>query len=156
MQRYGAPVLVIDGGTAMTFTGADADKHLVGGAILPGLRTSFQALPRSTAALPEVLQQNKLPDRWATETAAAIRSGIVHTVVAGVWEFMQDWWGRYPHSPIVFTGGDGQTLQRWLVQRWNQMPTHSSRAAQILSDPQLIFVGMSAVVQPGYPIADRN
>ena len=37
-EIYGYPVLVIDGGTALTITGIDQNRCLVGGAILPGLR----------------------------------------------------------------------------------------------------------------------
>jgi len=35
-KKYGFPCLVIDAGTALTFTGVDRDKKLVGGAIDPG------------------------------------------------------------------------------------------------------------------------
>ena len=40
-KTWGFPMLVIDAGTAMTFTGADANQCLVGGAILPGLGLQF-------------------------------------------------------------------------------------------------------------------
>ena len=36
-ETWGWPMLTIDAGTALTFTGADAERRLVGGAILPGL-----------------------------------------------------------------------------------------------------------------------
>ncbi len=153
IQQYGAPVLVIDGGTALTFTGADAQRRLVGGAILPGVRTLFQTLDRATAALPDVLSATvssapaaiatHLPNRWATNTAAAIHSGIIHTVTAGLTDFIADWWNRYGSSPIVFTGGDGAQLKAW----WNAAnAANSNQSSQILWDPQLIFAGMQAVV----------
>ena len=40
-KKYGFPCLVIDAGTALTFTGVDRDKKLVGGAILPGLKVQL-------------------------------------------------------------------------------------------------------------------
>ncbi len=160
IQLYGAPVLVIDGGTALTFTGADAKHNLVGGAILPGMRSLFQTLHRSTAALPEVIQVDGLPDRWGMNTDDAIRSGIVHMVTAGVRDFVEDWWGRYPESAIVFTGGDGAWLGDQLQMSCaggsrNPPPTGAS-IGPIIGAPQLIFVGMRAVLSPGCPIADPN
>lgn len=49
-ETYGYPVLVIDGGTALTFTGVNAERSLVGGAILPGLRSQL-AFYRKTLRL---------------------------------------------------------------------------------------------------------
>jgi type III pantothenate kinase len=167
IQTYGAPVLVVDGGTALTFTGADGDRNLVGGAILPGMRSLFQTLNRSTAELPQVELAAMLPDglrptgghRWATNTADAIRSGIIHTVTAGVRDFVADWWGRYPESAIVFTGGDGE----WLCDRLRGSgsgglgkPTPTGSSGRIILAPQLIFWGMQAVWSPGCPTAAPN
>ncbi len=166
IQTYGAPVLVIDGGTALTLTGADGDRNLVGGAILPGVRSLFLSLHRSTAALPEVGLRERLPDRWAMDTDEAIRSGIVHTVTAGVNAFMDDWWGRYPGCPIVFTGGDGALLLGWCrgsraggsgkPGSGKQNPTEGLNTGQTIGGPSLIFVGMQAVLRPDCPAADGN
>jgi type III pantothenate kinase len=49
-QIYGYPMLVIDGGTALTLTGIDGDRRLVGGAICPGLGLQLQSLNVRTAA----------------------------------------------------------------------------------------------------------
>ncbi|MBV8883307.1 MAG: type III pantothenate kinase, partial [Chroococcidiopsidaceae cyanobacterium CP_BM_RX_35] len=51
-ETWGWPVLTIDAGTGLTLTGADANRCLVGGAILPGLGLQFQSLAQSTAQLP--------------------------------------------------------------------------------------------------------
>jgi type III pantothenate kinase len=160
IQTYGAPVLVIDGGTALTFTGADGDRNLVGGAILPGVRSLFQTLNRSTAALTEVGLGELLPDRWATNTPDAIRSGIIHTVTAGVREFIADWLECYPGSPIVFTGGDGELLLGWYRGSRSGglgKPTPTGlNTGQTTGVPSLIFVGIQAVMSLGCPTADGN
>jgi type III pantothenate kinase len=157
IQTYGAPVLVIDGGTALTFTGADGLPQLIGGAILPGIRPLFQTLHQTTAALPEMPQSTRLstrlPDRWARNTAEAIRSGIIHTVTAGLVQFIADWRADYPHSPIVFTGGDGAQLLAW----WEAASgANSNRGAQTVWDVQLIFAGIKAVAPPDYPTAHKS
>ncbi len=160
IQLYGAPVLVIDGGTALTLTGANAAGDLLGGAILPGMRSLFQTLNRSTAALPEVVQIDDWPDRWSMDTASAIRSGIMHTVTAGVGGFMADWQQRYPDATIVFTGGDGELLMDWCQggrSGGSGKPTPTgSNMGHITVEGSLIFVGIQAILSPGYPTAGSN
>lgn len=48
------PIVVVDFGTATTFDAISKDKVYVGGAILPGVQISMQALVGNTAKLPQV------------------------------------------------------------------------------------------------------
>ncbi len=139
-ERYGFPVLVIDGGTALTLTGVDGDRRLVGGAILPGLQVQGRSLASQTAALPGTLftSDTAIP-RWATNTADAIRSGILYTVLAGISDFVRHWRHYYPSSPVIFTGGDGQML---LTKTQNHHPHLSIGAA---CDATLVLEGMRVV-----------
>jgi type III pantothenate kinase len=137
-EIYGWPVLVIDAGTALTFTGGNADRQLVGGAILPGLSLQVRALAQKTAALPAIALPETLPNRWANNTQDAIASGIIHTVLAGVVDFIQAWWQEFPGSAVVITGGDRVLLHQYLQSQYPEL------AAQITVDPNLIFWGMRA------------
>ena len=151
-QTYGWPVLVVDGGTALTFTAATADVALLGGAITPGLRLQFQALAQQTATLPDAFEPfvqqyldfaqadaaTAIPPRWATDTSAAIQSGIVYLLLAGVQDYVQAWWAQYPTAAVVMTGGDGQFLWEQLRSRF---PT---RHPQLHWDTALIFKGIQA------------
>lgn len=139
-EVWGSPVLVIDAGTALTFTGLDANYQLIGGAILPGLGLQLRSLAQKTAALPKVNLPQHLPPRWAAETSVAIESGIIYTVLAGIQDFILDWRNQYPESQIVLTGGDASQLLNYLQ---NQSP---QRSAEIMVDPNLIFWGMRSVV----------
>lgn len=113
-ETYGYPALVIDGGTALTFTGVDDKRSLVGGAILPGLRSQLSFLQQHTAALPQVEPPQSLPDRWNLTTETAIASGVVHTLAAGIQSFIADWHQRFPQSQIILTGGDSNLLWQYL------------------------------------------
>ena len=53
-ERYGAPVAVVDFGTATTFDVVDGAGDYIGGAIAPGLEVSMEALVSATAALRRV------------------------------------------------------------------------------------------------------
>lgn len=138
--QYGWPILVIDAGTALTFTAADADQRLVGGAILPGLGLQRSSLAQKTATLPRVeFSHPHLPPRWATETSEAIQSGIIYTLLAGVRDFIEAWQKQYPHGAIVITGGDRNLLLSYFTKRFPDRGIHP------VADPDLIFRGMAAL-----------
>jgi type III pantothenate kinase len=142
IARVGAPVLVIDAGTALTFTGVTADHRLAGGAILPGINLQFQALGQKTANLPDLsrlLSFSSLPARWANDTEAAIASGVLYTLLASLEAFIKDWWQQFPGSAVVLTGGDGDRLQVCLQK---YAPVLGDRVQLI---PDLIFQGILAV-----------
>ena len=54
IKEYGAPVIVIDMGTATTMSVVDAKGNYVGGVILPGIRVSVDALVSRTAQLSRI------------------------------------------------------------------------------------------------------
>lgn len=140
-ECYGWPVLVIDAGTALTFTSADQNRCLIGGAILPGLRLQGQSLEEYTAELPQVDFPAQLPCRWARNTSAAIHSGIVYTLLAGIREFIQSWRQRFPQSPVVITGGDCERLCDYL----QASEAGAQEVPSVIVDPQLIFKGMASL-----------
>jgi type III pantothenate kinase len=139
-QRWGFPCLVIDAGTGLTFTGVNRHQTLVGGAILPGLRLQLQSLASKTAALPTIRLPQKPPNRWALATPEAMASGIIFTVLAGLKDFIQDWWKQFPESPIALTGGDSALLLSYLQVQSPEL------AARLMTDPNLIFGGMRSLV----------
>ena len=132
-EIYGYPVLVIDAGTAITLTGIDADQALVGGAIVAGLRSQFAVLHKNTAALPDLLIPQTLPERWATDTNSAIQGGVAHILVAGLQAYIDDWRSQFADSKVIITGGDGDHLMKWGLK------------VDII-DNNLIFWGISALL----------
>lgn len=144
-ETYGYPVLVIDGGTALTITGIDDRHQLIGGAILPGLRLQLRSLATDTAALPTVEIPAQMPQRWSNNTLEAIASGVLHTINSGIKDFVQDWQRLYPHSQIVFTGGDGELFSRYLSMNLvggGAFPAED----RLIFNRNLIFYGLSAIL----------
>ncbi len=78
---HGAPLIVIDSGTAVTFDCVSKKREYLGGMILPGLGISLDALHRRTALLPAV---KLAPPREfiGRETSASILSGVVYGMAA--------------------------------------------------------------------------
>ncbi len=73
--RYGAPLIIVDFGTATTFDVVDGDGAYCGGAIAPGINLSLEALHRQAAKLPRIAVEP--PERViGTNTVTAMQSGI--------------------------------------------------------------------------------
>lgn len=73
---YKTACIVIDFGTALTFTAVDATGAIRGVAIAPGLGTAVKALFRDTAQLPSVPLEMP-PSSLATNTIHSIQAGVV-------------------------------------------------------------------------------
>ena len=140
VEIYERSCLVIDGGTALTFTGVDRQKELIGGAILPGLRSQLISLQQKTAALPEVDLPDTLPLRWASNTDAAIASGIIYSAIASINSYINDWLKLFPSSKVIFTGGDGELLAKYLLA------AYPKTRIQIEIDLTLIFKAIKLTV----------
>ncbi|WP_414546472.1 pantothenate kinase [Nostoc sp. CCY0012] len=139
-KTWGFPMLVIDAGTALTFTGADANQCLVGGAILPGLGLQFATLGQKTGQLPQLTTENiTLPSRFALNTSEAIQSGVIYTLLAGIKDFILAWWELFPESKVVIKGGDRLLIINYLKL---QFPEITSR---LTVEPNLIFWGMREI-----------
>lgn len=78
---YGAPLVVVDFGTAITFDVISKNKAYLGGMILPGLEISLDALTKRTALLPKVkLAQPK--EFIGRDTKMSMLSGITYGFAA--------------------------------------------------------------------------
>ncbi|AUD04477.1 type III pantothenate kinase [Spirosoma pollinicola] len=74
--RYRRTCVVVDFGTALTFTTVSGEGKLLGVAIAPGLKTAIRSLFANTAQLPEV--PIEVPSSaLGTSTTHAIQAGVV-------------------------------------------------------------------------------
>lgn len=138
---YGWPVLVVDCGTALTFT-AGTQESFYGGAILPGLRSQLRALHEHTDALPlidpdwQTPDWQNIPPRWANTTPAAMLSGVFYSQLASIHDFIADWWSQFPLGQVVLTGGDSPALAAGLSTRYGTW------AKPLRVDVNLMFWGI--------------
>ena len=105
MKLYGAPVISIDLGTALTFDVVSKEKAYVGGIILPGLALSLSALHDNTALLPEVsLREPK--SIIGDDTRESMLSGITFgygSLIDGLIGKLKEKIGK--NAKVVLTGG---------------------------------------------------
>ena len=76
LQYYGAPLMMIDMGTATTISGVDEKKNYVGGMIMPGVKVSLESLVNRTSQLPRISLEapRKIIGK---NTIECMKSGIV-------------------------------------------------------------------------------
>jgi type III pantothenate kinase len=74
-DKFGAPLIVVDLGTATTFDVVDANGNYCGGAIAPGINLSLKALEMAAAKLPHV-EIKRTPKVIGRSTIPAMQSGL--------------------------------------------------------------------------------
>jgi type III pantothenate kinase len=75
-RRFACPCIVVDFGTALTFSCVDGSGEILGVSIAPGLGTAVASLSRDTAQLPYV-QLSAPPSVLGKNTVHSIQAGVV-------------------------------------------------------------------------------
>jgi len=110
-HRFGAPVVVVDFGTAVTFDVVDRAGDYVGGIIAPGLAAMTDYLHEKTALLPRIrIREIRSVIGRSTETAMLV--GAVHGYRGLIRGLIQELKRelRCKDLPLVATGGYGRLL----------------------------------------------
>lgn len=81
IAEYGAPLLLVDMGTATTVTAVDASGAFIGGCICPGVKISMEALTERTAQLPGI-SLDEPEHAIGKNTRDSMRSGIMFGAAA--------------------------------------------------------------------------
>jgi type III pantothenate kinase len=76
IELYGTPIIVLDMGTATTLDAISRDKEYLGGAILPGVVLSMEALFTKAARLPRIALEPP-ENAIGRDTESSLRSGII-------------------------------------------------------------------------------
>jgi len=105
-QRFGAPVAVVDFGTAVTFDIVDRRGSYIGGIIAPGLAVMTDYLHEKTALLPRI-KIREVRAVVGKNTGQAMLIGAVHGYRGLIRELVAEIRRalRRPGLPVVATGG---------------------------------------------------
>jgi type III pantothenate kinase len=105
-HHYGAPAVVVDFGTAVTFDVVDRHGDYVGGIIAPGLAAMTDYLHEKTALLPQIkVREVRAVIGKNTEQAMLIGAvhgyrGLIHGLIHKLKREL-----KCPRLPVVATGG---------------------------------------------------
>ncbi len=116
-HHYGAPAVVVDFGTAVTFDVVDGAGNYVGGIIAPGLNVMTDYLHEKTALLPRIrIREVSAVVGKNTRQAMLIGAvkgyrGLIRELVGELKRAM-----RCPHLPVVATGGYARLMSSKLPE----------------------------------------
>ncbi|MEG1409237.1 MAG: type III pantothenate kinase [Terrisporobacter sp.] len=106
IEKYKAPMIIIDFGTATTFCAISAKGEYLGGTIAPGIKISSEALFQRASKLPRV-ELLKPGMTICKNTVSAMQSGIIYGYVGlvdKIVKMMKDELGS-EQVKVVATGG---------------------------------------------------
>lgn len=105
VTKYGNHCIIVDFGTALSFTVVNKPEGIIGVTIAPGLKTALQSLSDKTAQLPVVPLE--LPESVVgTDTVSAIQSGVLWGYVGLVKEIILRMQTELPNQyKVIATGG---------------------------------------------------
>lgn len=110
LEKYGAPCVVVDFGTAITFDAISAKGEYLGGVIAPGIGIAAEALFAKAARLPRVdIRQPK--SMIGASTVSSMQSGLYYGflgLVDGILARMLAELG--PRCKVIATGGQAELL----------------------------------------------
>lgn len=132
MNIYGAPVIVIDMGTATTMTVINRDRTYIGGAIFPGVNVSVEALAAGTSLLPRV-SLGAPKKQIATNTMDAIKSGILFGEASRLDGMIDRFEAELGYSTtVVATGGLSSLIIPYCRHK-------------VITDPNLMLMGLKII-----------
>lgn len=142
-ERFGAPCIAVDLGTALTMEVVDAEGGLRGGLLFPGLEAAARGIDRTTAGV-----AIHRPGPWDSvigdSTSAGLAAGLAYgfpALIDGLLERVRDELGT--RAPSVLTGGG--------VRRLAAMPERVQTR-----DPHLTLRGVALIairsegLEPGH------
>jgi len=135
LERFPAPIVTIDMGTATTIGVISEGRNYEGGLLLPGVALSLEALSRRAAQLPDIsLQYPKALIGKNTEDC--MRSGIVYGTAGmldGIIDRIREQF-RGRSVTVVATGGNAPVIVRYCRN-------------EILYDKYLLMNGLWAIYE---------
>ncbi len=116
-HRFGAPVVVVDFGTAVTFDVVNRSSKYIGGIIAPGLAAMTEYLHEKTALLPRIkIKEIKSVVGKSTQEAMLVGAvhgyrGLVRELIAEIRREL-----KAQRLPVVATGGYGELIAAGLPE----------------------------------------
>lgn len=110
IEKYGCPLIVVDFGTATTFDYIDARGNYLGGAIVPGIGISTEALYQRAAKLPRI-ELVKPPSVVGRNSVASMQAGIIYGYAGQVDGIVKRICREFRVQPrVIATGGLAQLI----------------------------------------------
>ena len=112
VEKYGAPLIIIDFGTATTFCYIDEERSYSGGMITPGMNISVEALYKKASTLPKI--ELEAPDNViGSSTVEAMQSGFYYGYISQIDGLVNRMKQQVNLEPtVIATGGFAELIAK--------------------------------------------
>ena len=148
--EFGAPVVVVDFGTAVTFDVVTRAGNYAGGIIAPGLAVMTTYLHEKTALLPQI-RIREVSGAFGKSTENAMLIGAVHGYRGLIRELIHGLRRELKcrHLPVVATGGYAELMAKELPEITAVEPLLTLKGLRLAWDLHQSEAINSAVPSPG-------
>ncbi|MDO4522422.1 MAG: type III pantothenate kinase [Eubacteriales bacterium] len=132
IHEYGAPLVVVDLGTATSVMVVNEKRQVIGGMILPGVGISLEALSQRTSFLPKISIEP--PKKFiASNTIDCMKSGIVYGAAFAIDGIVERIWDELGQkTAVVATGRQAKKIIPYCKTK-------------IVTDDELLLKGLKLV-----------
>ncbi|HTA28218.1 MAG TPA: type III pantothenate kinase [Bacteroidia bacterium] len=134
-SNKGKNILVINGGTCITYDLLDNKGIYKGGSISPGLTMRYNALHTFTGGLPLTTPDINFKKLTGETTEEAIRSGVQNGILKEIEGIIGEYQSKYKELTVILTGGS----MEWLLK---------SLKIKIKGEPFLVLTGLNVILSP--------
>lgn len=111
-ELFGAPIIVVDFGTAITFDVISKRKEYLGGIIVPGIEISLEALSTKAALLPHI--KLSLPKEFlGKDTVSSMKSGIFYGFGSLCDCLVEKLKAKFGEQLVIATGGHSHLIAKF-------------------------------------------
>ena len=131
----GAPVIVCHMGEVTSITAVDGDKTFLGGALLPGIGMSLEAL--SEAALLSAATLNSPRSPLGKNTAECMNAGVIYGQAAAVREITEAYRSEIPNgdaASVVITGEYAERIVGYLDTPHTVIPDLTLMGLRVIAE----------------------
>lgn len=134
-NRYGGPIAVIGCGTALTMDTVSREGRHLGGLIAPGLGVMQRALSEAAPLLPAAAGGESA--LFAHDTRSAVTNGIRYAASGFIERVVAEVRAQQGMEiGVLLTGGDAETLQSWMRERFTLAPHLVLDGLAVLAESQ--------------------
>ncbi len=130
-ELFGAPIIVVDFGTAITFDIISKRKEYLGGIIVPGIEISLEALSTKAALLPHI-KLSPPKEFLGRDTVSSMRSGIFYGFGSLCDCLIERLKAKFGEQLVIATGGHSRLIAKFCKSIDNVEPDLTLQGLRII------------------------
>lgn len=135
IMKYGSKVLIIDMGTAITFSYVNEKNEYLGGSIMPGIHVSYSGLFQKASKLEDVAFDD-CKNVLGKDTKTCILSGMIYGSTSLIEGMIDRYTSSFGDLKVIITGGESAIISKYIDKKYN-----------VIYDDNLLLDGLLALYE---------